>query len=377
MMKNNYEFWHKYLSETINKLDTILLEKTYIYTDFHMHSNHSSDGQQTLEQIIIRSQELGLDVISITDHDSIKVYDDLYEYLKHNKLNSPIIIPGVEFTVENDEYGSQFHVLQFMINPKEKSILQDIYINERARWIRVKKQFIRISENETLQYFFNKYNIQCSEEEYKIFLNTCSKPIPEYSTLFEYLMKKLTDYNITVWDVFNKLKQNNNADKCKERKDLKEKRYKTLQDKYKDKEGVDKSPRFLHSMLAVRGVDDDYFPQYKSCGSLSVNNFNELRIEQLNKNYITIIAHPNESKLNIIHKLQRINNNISGMEYNKQTTYSDSSIFFNMLNKLNMIYVIGSDSHENNSIWYNDMEFYKLKTENFKKFLQKAKKHFA
>lgn len=170
MMKNNYEFWHKYLSETINKLDTILLEKTYIYTDFHMHSNHSSDGQQTLEQIIIRSQELGLDVISITDHDSIKVYDDLYEYLQHNKLNSPIIIPGVEFTVENDEYGSQFHVLQFMINPKEKSILQDIYINERVRWIRVKKQFIRISENETLQYFFNKYNIQCSEEEYKNFI---------------------------------------------------------------------------------------------------------------------------------------------------------------------------------------------------------------
>ena len=105
-MENNYLFWNEYLHEVQKKIEKLLSSKEKIYTDFHMHSDYSADGKQSLREIIKRTKDLGLDIIAITDHDSIIVYDDLYELLKHEDYDGPIIVPGVEFTTENHEYGS-------------------------------------------------------------------------------------------------------------------------------------------------------------------------------------------------------------------------------------------------------------------------------
>lgn len=374
-MKNDYIFWKDYLNKTIQNIEGLLKEKDSIYTDFHIHSDYSADGKQTLEDIINRSQKLGLDIIAITDHDSLKVYDDLYDYLVKNNLETPIIVPGVEFTVENNDYGSHCHILQLMVNPKEKSIMENVEYNEEAAWNRASIQFKRISENETLQYFFKKYNINCSKENYKEFLNACKRPIPEYSTLFEYLMKILSEHNITTWDIFNKLEENNEKDECKERRTMKENRYKVLKERYSENKEANKSLRFLHSMLAVRGVDDDYFTGYESSGSLSVNNYNQLKLENLNKNHITIFAHPSENKLNLMNKFQILNNNICGMEFNKQSMYSNSKLFYNKANELNMIKIIGSDSHTLDSVWYEDINFYMADKKELKKFIDKAREY--
>lgn len=375
MMKNDYLFWNDYLIKIIQNMESLLKEKEIIYTDFHIHSDYSADGEQTLEDIINRAKKLGLDIIAITDHDSLKVYDDLYEYLIKNNFKTPIIIPGVEFTVENNDYGSHCHILQLMVNPKEKGIMENVEYNEKAAWNRASIQFKRISENETLQYFFKKYNINCSEENYKEFLNTCKRPIPEYSTLFEYLMKILSEHNITTWDIFNKLEENNEKDECNERRTMKENRYKVLKERYSENKDANNSLRFLHSMLAVRGVDDDYFTGYESSGSLSVNNYNQLKLENLNKNHITIFAHPNENKLNLMNKFESINDNICGMEFNKQSKYSNSKLFYDKVNELNMIQIIGSDSHTLDSIWYDDISFYIANKKELKRFIDKAKQY--
>lgn len=374
-MKNDYFFWESYLIKTIHRIEILMQEKEVIYADFHMHSDYSADGKQSLEEIISRANTLGLDIIAITDHDSINVYDELYDYLAKNELKKPIIVPGVEFTVENNEYGSQCHILQLLINPKEKNLISNIEYNEKALWTRIDIQFKRIRQNMALQYFFEKYNINCSKDDYKEFLKNYNRPIPEYSTLMDYLMTILSSNNISTWDLFYKLREDNENDKCEERKQLKEKRYKILEERYIGNSGSCNSTRFLHSMLAIKGVDDDYFPQYDSCGSLSVNQFNQLKIEQLNKNHLTIVAHPNEEKIDIINNMLRLNNNISGMEFNKQTKYSDSKIFFDKLRELNMIQVIGSDSHSLDSLWYEDMSFYVANKGELKKLLKKAEEY--
>lgn len=136
----------------------MIQEKDVIYTDFHMHSDYSADGKQSLAQIIERMKNMKMDIVSITDHDSLGVYDELFELIKNGAYDYPIIIPGIEFTIENSEYGSQFHILQLMVNPKEKYIMENVQHNTEALWIRTQKQFKRISENETLQFFFNKYD---------------------------------------------------------------------------------------------------------------------------------------------------------------------------------------------------------------------------
>lgn len=374
---NNYMFWNDYLNKTYFRIKNMLATKEKIHTDFHIHSDYSADGKQTLKEIIDRSNRLGLGVIAITDHDSLGVYDELYEYLQEDKNVSPIIVPGIEFTVENEEYGSQCHVLQLMVNPKEKNIMKNVEHNLIASWNRTEIQFRRIKENVALQFIFNKYDINCSINGYKEFLKSYVHPIPEYSTLSDYLMSLLKEKYVTVWEVLEKLEESNNLDKCEVRKQMKTKRYAILREKYAKKNDSNYNSRFLLSCIAVKGVDDDYFHDYESCGSLSVNNYGELKIEDLNRNHITILAHPNEDKMHTINGIIERNSNICGLEFNKQSKYENAKVFFDKLKECNLMMIIGSDSHSNDSEWYEDMDYYVMDKKELDKFLEYSKKYYA
>lgn len=71
-----------------------------IRADFHIHCKHSHDAFSSIEKIVQSAIENKLNVIALTDHDTIKGGLKLVEYLKkHPEL--PIKgIPGVERTVE-------------------------------------------------------------------------------------------------------------------------------------------------------------------------------------------------------------------------------------------------------------------------------------
>ena len=49
---------------------------------------------------------------------------ELFEIVK-NGLTYPLIIPGVELTIDNSEYGNQCHILQLFINPKESNLMKE------------------------------------------------------------------------------------------------------------------------------------------------------------------------------------------------------------------------------------------------------------
>ena len=63
--------------------------------DFHIHSN-CSDGELEPRDILRSAAEVGCEMVSITDHDSIAAYEKLDSSLKGEK---PRIVSSYEFSV--------------------------------------------------------------------------------------------------------------------------------------------------------------------------------------------------------------------------------------------------------------------------------------
>lgn len=84
--------------------------------DLHLHTT-TSDGSDEPKDILIKAQQLGLDYISITDHDSIGAYKKLKDINIHNYFKGNLI-HGCEFSaVHNGKpieilgYGIDFEVI--------------------------------------------------------------------------------------------------------------------------------------------------------------------------------------------------------------------------------------------------------------------------
>lgn len=63
--------------------------------DLHIHTNHS-DGTDSLEELLINAERNNLEIISITDHDSVDAYYELENTPGLRELFSGKIIPGCE-----------------------------------------------------------------------------------------------------------------------------------------------------------------------------------------------------------------------------------------------------------------------------------------
>jgi len=80
--------------------------------DLHTHTN-ISDGVLTPIQLAERAVKMGIEVISITDHDSVGAYSE--ELLGFCKLQKIEIIPGIEFSTVDDN-GFKYHVVGLFID---------------------------------------------------------------------------------------------------------------------------------------------------------------------------------------------------------------------------------------------------------------------
>jgi len=63
--------------------------------DLHVHTNHSKDGESSIEEILRQAESAGLDAIAITDHDSVEGAKKALAI-----PSSVLIIPGIEVSTQ-------------------------------------------------------------------------------------------------------------------------------------------------------------------------------------------------------------------------------------------------------------------------------------
>ena len=110
--------------------------------DMHMHSTYS-DGSFTVVELMEMIKAAKLDIVALTDHDTI---DGVEEMIALGKKNNVIVIPGLELsTKENDE---SIHVLGYF--KSVDSISQDFkdYLKgmKTRRYERLKEMTRRVNE---------------------------------------------------------------------------------------------------------------------------------------------------------------------------------------------------------------------------------------
>ena len=81
--------------------------------DLHIHTKNS-DGTDTTEEILRKCEELKLDVISITDHDTCKSYEDI-KNINVKSIFKGEIISGCELTTAYQ--GRVIEILGYDVNP--------------------------------------------------------------------------------------------------------------------------------------------------------------------------------------------------------------------------------------------------------------------
>ncbi len=84
--------------------------------DLHMHST-VSDGTDTPEEILKHVKAAGIEMFSLTDHDTIKGCVHMKEILKDD---DPLFITGAEFSCRDSE--GRYHILGYGYDPLAASI---------------------------------------------------------------------------------------------------------------------------------------------------------------------------------------------------------------------------------------------------------------
>lgn len=364
---NNYYFWNNYLKLLKKEIEKLCNEKDSLYIDLHIHSNYSSDGRQSIEEILTTTRSKDFDIISITDHDSLDVYDELYKILE-NGFTRPLIIPGIEFTLDDKNYGSHCHFLQLFVNVKEKNIMENVKTNSKAAFNRSKIQFKRLKHNLAISGIIKIHKINISYSDFIKYLSV-NKMSPGYDSLALYLIEKFKAKKVTTFDILDLLEKYNAYDCYEDRKEKNTIKYKQLRCKYKCISENKFNADLLLSMLAVRDVDDDWWGQPAS-GSLSVNSYGQLKIKDLNDTFMTFFAHPTESSMEVVNNIIKENSKILGLELNARNKYYKIESFYKVIDDNKLYKIIGSDSHDSKLAFYHNMNFYKIDSFEFAKMLK-------
>jgi 3',5'-nucleoside bisphosphate phosphatase len=101
--------------------------------DLHTHTNYS-DGIFTPAELVEKAYKRGLDIISITDHDSINGIKEAVECAKDLGIE---IIPGMEISTDVDD--KEIHLLAYFIDTENEELLKYLSFFRDERMHRAKR----------------------------------------------------------------------------------------------------------------------------------------------------------------------------------------------------------------------------------------------
>ena len=99
--------------------------------DLHMHSN-ASDGQLSPDELLRLAAESGVNVASITDHDTVAAYDRI-DSARHTSLS---LVPGIELSTTWQRRS--IHVVGINVDPASGSMSEAVSFQQRARMDRAR-----------------------------------------------------------------------------------------------------------------------------------------------------------------------------------------------------------------------------------------------
>ena len=107
-----------------------------VFADLHIHSHHSSDGEWAVPRIFDQARRLGLDVFSISDHDTVAALEEAFSLAEDYPGE---YLANVEISVRHQEVG--FHLLAPLVDWRDRPLLD---LLNRIRLSRVRQNAIRV-----------------------------------------------------------------------------------------------------------------------------------------------------------------------------------------------------------------------------------------
>lgn len=128
--------------------------------DLHNHTNHSPCSNQTVKEMLDTAKKFGLDVVAITDHDSVSGIDEAIEYGKKIGIK---VIPGLEITATSEydvkslEPHTRVDILGYRIDWRS-NLLKKFYDELSILKIKWAKEVVQYLNEKEYQIDFDSLN---------------------------------------------------------------------------------------------------------------------------------------------------------------------------------------------------------------------------
>jgi len=109
--------------------------------DLHLHTT-ASDGRLGPQEIVRRASKLGLDVIAITDHDTVEGIPPALEAAK--SFPQLLVIPGVE--INTDMPQGEVHILGYFMDYHDPEFNRSLEELRNSRYERGRKMIARLAD---------------------------------------------------------------------------------------------------------------------------------------------------------------------------------------------------------------------------------------
>ncbi|MFM8854870.1 MAG: PHP domain-containing protein [Actinomycetota bacterium] len=113
--------------------------------DLHTHSN-ASDGTDSPSELIDKAISKGLDVIALTDHDTVGGWNEATAALKNHESNSKLeLVLGSEVSCQGED-GTSIHMLGLLFDPGYTPLISEFEKTRENRVTRMSRIISRLNE---------------------------------------------------------------------------------------------------------------------------------------------------------------------------------------------------------------------------------------
>jgi predicted metal-dependent phosphoesterase TrpH len=111
--------------------------------DLHAHSN-ASDGTDSPAELVANAYAAGLDVVALTDHDTVAGYGEAFEAVGTLRGRPFTLVPGIELSCIVD--GVSLHLLGYLFDPSNEELAHEMTLLRTDRVRRAQAMVAKLAE---------------------------------------------------------------------------------------------------------------------------------------------------------------------------------------------------------------------------------------